>query len=108
MGRTGREPSWWEFVSAVLNEGLMDEHWKPVGCSIKKYFLTFDFSQILTLCSVCSLPYDFILKFENLAEEESYLRERLGLENVLKPRYWILTKYYQKYLQKNLSHVTSH
>ena len=38
--------------------GLMDEHWMPMS----------------EMCSVCSpeIEYDFIIKFENLAEEERY------------------------------------
>ena len=37
----------------------MDEHWMPMS----------------EMCSVCSpeIEYDFIIKFENLAEEERYL-----------------------------------
>ena len=36
----------------------MDEHWMPMS----------------EMCSVCSpeIEYDFIIKFENLAEEERY------------------------------------
>ena len=34
------------------------------------------------MCSLCSpeIEYDFIIKFENLAEEEKYFIERLELE----------------------------
>ena len=72
-GRKGSEPTFWEFVKAVLDTGLMDEHWKPV----------------ITLCSVCAegMKFDFVIKFENLAEEERYLTERLGITTLVKQRW---------------------
>ena len=35
--RQARMPSWWEFVMAVLNDKLMDDHWRPMVdlCSVK-------------------------------------------------------------------------
>jgi len=71
QGRQARMPSWWEFVMAVLNDKLMDDHWRPM----------------VDLCSVCGIRYDFLIKFENLAEEEEYLRRRLHLEQVIGPRW---------------------
>ena len=70
IGRKGNEPTFWEFVTAVLETGLMDEHWKPV----------------LQLCSACAegMEFDFVIKFEHLAEEERYLTERLGIATVVK------------------------
>ena len=49
------------------------EHWKPV----------------ITLCSVCAegMKFDFVIKFENLAEEERYLTERLGITPLVKQRW---------------------
>ena len=40
-------------------------------------------------CSVCAenMRYDFIIKYENLAMEERYLVRRLGVENLIKPRW---------------------
>ena len=35
---------------------------------------------------VCGIRYDFLIKFEHLAEEEEYLRRRLRLEQVIGPR----------------------
>ena len=72
-GRKGNEPTFWEFVAAVLKTGLMDEHWKP----------------ILDLCSMCAegMEFDFIIKFEFLSEEERYLVERLGISSVVKERW---------------------
>ena len=72
-GRKGIEPTFWEFIAAVLETGLMDEHWKPV----------------IDLCSVCAkkLQFDFIIKFENLAAEEKYLTERLNIAGVVKQRW---------------------
>ena len=51
----------------------MDEHWTP----------------IMESCSVCAenMRYDFIIKYENLAMEERYLVRRLGVENLIKPRW---------------------
>ncbi len=51
----------------------MDEHWMPVS----------------EMCSMCSpeIEYDFIIKFENLAEEEKYFIERLELENTVLVRW---------------------
>ena len=42
----------------------MDEHWAPV----------------YKFCSVCTYDFAAIVKFENLAEEESQLERHLGLE----------------------------
>ena len=72
-GRKGSDPTFWEFVKAVLDTGLMDEHWKPV----------------ITLCSACAegMKFDFVIKFENLAEEERYLTERLGITTLIKQRW---------------------
>ena len=71
--RTGSEPTFWEFVTAILETGIMDEHWTP----------------IMESCSVCAekMRYDFIIKYEDLAREESYLVRRLGLEKVIRPRW---------------------
>ena len=35
--RQARMPSWWEFVMAVLNDQLLDDHWRPMVdlCSVK-------------------------------------------------------------------------
>ena len=51
----------------------MDEHWTP----------------IMESCSVCAedMRYDFIIKYEDLAREESYLVRRLGLEKLIRPRW---------------------
>ena len=72
-GRKGIEPTFWEFIAAVLENGLMDEHWKPV----------------IDMCSVCAkgMQFDFIIKFENLAAEEKYLTERLNIADLVKERW---------------------
>ena len=51
----------------------MDEHWIPISES----------------CSVCSedIKYDFVIKYEDMAAEERYLVRRLGLENLILPRW---------------------
>ena len=40
-------------------------------------------------CSVCAedMRYDFIIKYEDLAREERYLVRRLGIENIIRPRW---------------------
>ena len=40
-------------------------------------------------CSVCSedVKYDFVIKFEELEREESYLVRRLGLDTLILPRW---------------------
>ena len=51
----------------------MDEHWTP----------------IMESCSVCAedMRYDFIIKYEDLAREERYLVRRLGIEDIIRPRW---------------------
>ena len=51
----------------------MDEHWNP----------------IMESCSVCAedMRYDFIIKYEDLAREERYLVRRLGIEDIIRPRW---------------------
>ena len=36
--RQARMPSWWEFVMAVLNDQLLDDHWRPMLdlCSVRQ------------------------------------------------------------------------
>ena len=50
-------------MACLVSAGLMDEHWMPIH----------------ELCSVCAkeMDYDFVVKFEQLAEEERYLLNRL-------------------------------
>lgn len=47
-----RRPTFWEVVQEVLS-GVKDEHWNPWS----------------HMCGLCSLHYDFILKYENFQEE---------------------------------------
>ena len=70
-GRSGREPTFWEFVTAVLEDGIMDEHWEPM----------------VSLCSVCGMSYDYVLRFEQLEEEEKYFLQRLGLQGLVVQRW---------------------
>jgi len=46
-------PTFYEFVLAILDMGLTDQHWRPYS----------------ETCSVCRLTYDYIIKFESLAQE---------------------------------------
>jgi len=74
--RTVEHPSWWEFVQwLIANKKYperFDEHWKPFSLH----------------CAVCSLPYNYILKFENLWEEEEGLFEEMGVADQV-PREWM-------------------
>ena len=47
-----------------------DGHWRPYSL----------------FCSVCFLPYNFILHFENIEQEEARMAAELGAENVIKTR----------------------
>ena len=73
--RTKDLPSWWEFVQWILDSSdhpeRFDEHWRPAS----------DF------CSVCAIPYNYILHFENLEREEKYFVEELGASDSIKPRW---------------------
>ena len=60
-------PTFWEFVQAILQQNLMDEHWSPIFDS----------------CSLCSVEYDFVLKFENLSLEQFYMTKALGIAKKL-------------------------
>ena len=60
-------------VTMLPCTGLMDEHWMPAS----------------DLCSLCSpsIKYDFVVKFENLDQEEKYLTERLGIDKIVLRRW---------------------
>ncbi|TRY77323.1 hypothetical protein TCAL_13640 [Tigriopus californicus] len=60
-------PTFWEFIQAVLRDGLMDPHWHPIS----------------SWCGLCHLQFDFVIKFENLREEEDFLLGQLGLKNIV-------------------------
>ena len=84
---------------AVLNDQLLDDHWRPILdlCSVRQIQ-----TQIVTMIvhdnhndghhcdvdieQVCGIEYDFLIKFEHLSREEEYLRERLLLQDVIGPR----------------------
>jgi len=74
--RTLEHPSWWEFVQWLIANKLhperFDEHWQPYSIH----------------CAVCSLPYNYILKFENLLEEEQGLFEIMGIADQV-PHEWM-------------------
>ena len=67
-GREVRLPHFWEFVQHVKEAKddpfLLDEHFRPVS----------------KICSVCYVEYDFILRFENMAEEERLFAEVIGYD----------------------------
>jgi len=74
--RTVDHPSWWEFVQwLIANKPYperLDEHWRPFSLH----------------CAVCSLPYNYIIKFENLWEEERGLFEEMGVADQV-PQEWM-------------------
>lgn len=63
LRRVPELPTFWEFVQDVLNTDpeQMNEHWAPIH----------------KFCSLCMVSYDVIVKFENLAQEEVWLRRYL-------------------------------
>ena len=56
--------------NAILHTCRYDNHWKPYSHS----------------CSVCFLPYNYILHFENIEQEEKMLIHHLGAEKIIKSR----------------------
>ena len=72
--RDAAYPCWWEFVQYLLhsNKHSYDEHWKPASL----------------YCSVCNslMEYQYILKFENLLQEEAFFAEAISAEEVIRPR----------------------
>ncbi|XP_023332202.1 carbohydrate sulfotransferase 14 [Eurytemora carolleeae] len=72
-GRKGSEPTFWEFVTAIIEDELMDDHWMPIS----------------DLCSFCrkGLNYNVIIKYENMAAEERYLLNRLNVEDLIIPQW---------------------
>ena len=69
----GSQPTFWEFVTAVLEGGLSNEHWRPIAES----------------CSLCAreLAYDVILKFENLTPEQDFFARALGIRGPKNPEH---------------------
>ena len=94
--RTGKEPTFWEFITAILETGrfidcqkivfqvvfkslfvisltgLMDEHWRPM----------------FEMCALCSpqIEYDFIIKLENLDLEQKYFVEKIEISKNIRDR----------------------
>ena len=68
-------PCWWEFVQFLLqsNPHSYDEHWKPASL----------------YCSVCNslMEYQYILKFENILQEETFFAEAISAGDVIRPRW---------------------
>lgn len=69
----GSQPTFWEFITAVLETGLVNEHWRPITES----------------CSLCAkdLVYDVILKFENLNPEQDFFARVLGIRGPRSPEH---------------------
>eukprot|EP00092_Neocalanus_flemingeri_P016665 GFUD01018028.1.p1 GENE.GFUD01018028.1~~GFUD01018028.1.p1 ORF type:complete len:470 (+),score=128.33 GFUD01018028.1:311-1720(+) len=66
-------PSWWEFVQYILHTSpsSYDEHWKPASL----------------YCSVCSFPYNYILHFENIQQEEKFFAQEMSASDLIHPRW---------------------
>ena len=71
--RSADMPSWWEFVQYLLNTSpsSYDEHWKPASM----------------YCGVCSFPYNRILHFENIENEEKFFAEEMNASDLIQPRW---------------------
>ena len=65
----------WEFVKWILDSRddpeSFDVHWRLAS----------------VFCSVCVIPYNFILHLENIEEEEKYFVDELHASDVIKPRW---------------------
>ena len=66
-GRTLNEPTFWEFVQAIIREGVNDRHWNP-------YHLH---------CNLCHVEFNFIVKLENIVEEEKELFRFLNIDDIV-------------------------
>ena len=66
-------PSWWEFVQYILHTSpsRYDEHWKPASL----------------YCPVCSFPYNYILHFENIQQEEKFFSQEMSASDLIHPRW---------------------
>lgn len=64
---TRLEPLFVEFLEFIAKENYFDEHWVP-------YHET---------CMPCDIKYDYILKFESLNEEMSFLLLESGLQDLI-------------------------
>ena len=67
--RTANLPTFWEFVQWILrkHKSHANEHWCP----------------IIDYCSVCSMNYNYILKFEHYAEENLAFMQSVQLDQYL-------------------------
>ena len=52
-----------------------DEHWMPVSLRCRQNYLTLSCSNLSI--RVCQLPFRYVIKYENLAEEWPHLLHRL-------------------------------
>ncbi|CAB3228835.1 unnamed protein product [Arctia plantaginis] len=72
---TERYPVFEEFVSYVLDEAkgkrTLDMHWTPYS----------------SFCTPCKFHFDVILKFETLDEDQQYLIQLAGLQDIVKPEW---------------------
>ena len=67
--RTPNMPTFWEFIQWVLrkHKSHANEHWCPM----------------IDYCSVCSMNYNYILKFEHYAEENLEFMKSVNLDQYL-------------------------
>ena len=100
--RVSSLPSWWEFVQHLIHTpayrymcvdnlnvpmtmtryvdilnvpmARYDGHWRPYTM----------------FCSVCFIPYNYILHFENIQEEQKMIAIDLNATSILKPRYLLI------------------
>ena len=67
--KTEREPTFWEFVQFVLKRPTSDNHWRSYSST----------------CALCSLHYDYVLRFEDLEREERLFLEDTGITSLFPP-----------------------
>ena len=71
--REGDEPTFWEFIQGILQDGILDRHWSP-------YYLH---------CSLCNFEPSYIIKFENMKQEEKYIIDKIHAGHLLQPGTWL-------------------
>ncbi|XP_077299023.1 carbohydrate sulfotransferase 11-like isoform X2 [Arctopsyche grandis] len=75
MSAEPRWPTFEEFVRYLLDEVRagrdLDMHWVPYT----------------TFCTPCQIHFDVIAKFETLQDDQNYLIQKVGLQDIIKPQW---------------------
>ena len=64
---TSDGPTFWEFVQYVIRRPTGDEHWTPIS----------------RLCGLCQIKYTYIIKLEQMRQEQAMMMEMMGLGTIL-------------------------